>query len=58
MAKILFPELSVGEHLVFYAYLRGVEPKKIVDWIIEDDLNVRFQLQIHKFIWEPEKKGV
>tara|TARA_Y100000817_G_scaffold134749_1_gene105570 strand:+ start:1471 stop:2112 length:642 start_codon:yes stop_codon:yes gene_type:complete len=44
--------------ILFSPVFDKIEPKKIVDWIIEDDLNVRFQLQIHKFIWEPEKKGV
>ena len=34
------------------------EPKEIIDWIIEENAPVRFQLQSHKYIWEPEKKGV
>lgn len=32
--------------------------EKLVDWILEDKLNVRLQLQIHKFIWHPDKRGV
>jgi 7-carboxy-7-deazaguanine synthase len=35
-----------------------VEPKQIVEWILEDRLNVRFQLQLHKYIWPPDKRGV
>ena len=35
-----------------------IKPKKIVDWIIEENIPVRFQLQSHKYIWESEKKGV
>jgi len=35
-----------------------LEPAKLVEWILEDKLNVRFQLQMHKYIWEPSKKGV
>jgi len=35
-----------------------IKPKKIVDWILKDNLNVRFQLQIHKNIWDAETKGV
>jgi 7-carboxy-7-deazaguanine synthase len=27
-------------------------------WILEDNLKVRLQLQIHKFIWSPETRGV
>lgn len=28
--------------------------QKLADWIIEDRLNVRFQLQMHKYIWGDE----
>src|SRR5437879_5926874 len=35
-----------------------VDPRQLVDWILEDGLNVRLGLQIHKFIWEPMIKGV
>ncbi len=27
-------------------------------WILEDKLNVRYQIQLHKVIWTPETKGV
>jgi 7-carboxy-7-deazaguanine synthase len=36
----------------------GLDPKLLVDWILEEKLPVRFQLQIHKFIWEPTQRGV
>lgn len=35
-----------------------IEPLALVEWILKDNLNVRFQLQMHKFIWTPETKGV
>jgi len=35
-----------------------IEAKDIVDWMLADKLPARFQLQMHKFIWEPTKKGV
>lgn len=35
-----------------------LDPKQLADWIVEDGLNVRLGLQIHKFIWEPQVKGV
>ncbi len=35
-----------------------IKPADIVAWILEDDLPVRFQLQMHKFIWPPDQKGV
>ena len=36
----------------------GLESKLLAKWILEEKLSVRFQLQIHKFIWEPTQKGV
>lgn len=30
----------------------------LVEWILEDRLQVRFQLQMHKFVWSPETRGV
>lgn len=31
---------------------------ELATWILEDHLPVRFQIQLHKYIWEPEKRGV
>ncbi|BCA55399.1 7-carboxy-7-deazaguanine synthase [Nitrospira sp. KM1] len=36
----------------------SVEPRQLADWVLEDQLPVRFQLQIHKFIWAPDMRGV
>jgi len=35
-----------------------LEPRSLAEWILEDKLNVRLGLQIHKFIWAPAMKGV
>ena len=35
-----------------------IAPSDIVAWMLEDKLPVRFQLQMHKFIWEPRARGV
>ncbi len=36
-----------------------IEPVEIVENMKQKNLNkVRFQLQLHKFIWDPEKRGV
>ena len=53
-------EYSLAEKctLLFSPVFGEIEPKVIVDWILEENIPVRFQLQSHKFIWEPEKKGV
>jgi 7-carboxy-7-deazaguanine synthase len=44
--------------VLFSVIFGELEPVTLVEWILEDKLNVRFQLQMHKFIWNPETKGV
>jgi 7-carboxy-7-deazaguanine synthase len=44
--------------VLFSPIFGRIEPREIVEWIIEDKLPVRFQLQMHKFIWEPRARGV
>ena len=36
-----------------------IEPSDMVDFLVEHDMNdVNIQLQLHIFIWDPDKKGV
>jgi 7-carboxy-7-deazaguanine synthase len=44
--------------VLFSVVFGELEPVMLVDWILEDKLKVRFQLQMHKFIWDPAAKGV
>ena len=44
--------------VLFSPIFGRIEPREIVEWIVADKLPVRFQLQMHKFIWDPKKKGV
>jgi 7-carboxy-7-deazaguanine synthase len=32
--------------------------EELVGWILEDALPVRFQMQLHKLVWGPERTGV
>lgn len=32
--------------------------QELAEWILKDRLSVRYQLQLHKYIWPPETKGV
>ena len=43
---------------LFSVVFGKLEPLTLVNWILEDKLEVRFQLQLHKFIWEHNTKGV
>ena len=44
---------------VLISPVHGVlDPKTISEWILADRLAVRLQLQLHKFIWSPQTRGV
>ena len=35
-----------------------IDPRQLTEWILADALPVRLGLQLHKFVWEPQVKGV
>jgi 7-carboxy-7-deazaguanine synthase len=35
-----------------------LSPRQLAEWILQDRLPVRLQLQIHKYIWDPQQRGV
>lgn len=35
-----------------------VKPDEVVDWMLKDKLRARFQLQLHKYIWDPNARKV
>jgi 7-carboxy-7-deazaguanine synthase len=44
---------------VLFSPVHGVlESRALAEWILEDGLPVRLQLQAHKYIWSPETRGV
>ena len=44
--------------ILFSTVFGKLEPKQLAEWIIEQKLPVRFQLQQHKYLWEPNQRGV
>ncbi len=44
--------------VLFSPIFGRIDPRQIVEWILADNLAVRFQLQMHKFIWSPTERGV
>jgi 7-carboxy-7-deazaguanine synthase len=44
--------------LLLSTVFQQIQPRQVVEWLLEDHLNVRFQLQMHKYVWEPETRGV
>ncbi|MDR3763144.1 MAG: radical SAM protein [Acidobacteriota bacterium] len=35
-----------------------LDPRELAEWMLADQVNARLGLQIHKYIWEPQLKGV
>lgn len=49
---------AITENILFSPVFGKLEPIVLSQWILATHLPIRLQLQIHKFIWEPDKRGV
>ena len=57
--KVREHDLAARVNAVLFSAVFGkIAPADIVAWMLEDKLPARFQLQMHKFIWEPRARGV
>lgn len=44
---------------VLFSPVHGeLDAKQLAEWVIADRLEVRVQLQVHKYIWSPQTRGV
>jgi 7-carboxy-7-deazaguanine synthase len=44
---------------ILFSPVHGVmDPRQLAEWILADRLDVRLQLQAHKYIWDPQTRGV
>ena len=46
------------DEILFSPVFGKIHPRQLAEWILRDNLEVRVGLQIHKFIWDPETRGV
>ena len=44
--------------VLFSTVFEKLPPRQLAEWLLEDKLRVRLQLQMHKYIWGPEVRGV
>ena len=52
-------DLTERCHVYFSPAFGAIEPAEIVGFLLEHKLNdVRLQIQMHKVIWDPDKRGV
>lgn len=61
VSKRIIEEYDLDNRVAVYlssCFMR-IQPKDIVDYMIDNNMNkVKLQLQLHKYIWEPDRKGV
>lgn len=46
------------DEIVFSPVFGQLHPRMLAEWILRDGLEVRLGMQLHKFIWDPEMRGV
>jgi 7-carboxy-7-deazaguanine synthase len=44
--------------VLFSPVFGELDPKRLADWMLEDHVSARLQLQLHKLIWDPAARGV
>jgi 7-carboxy-7-deazaguanine synthase len=51
-------ELTTRCTVLISTVFGAIEPQTVVEWIMADKLAVRFQLQMHKYVWDAKTRGV
>lgn len=59
-ARDLLSRHNLTEHctVLMGTVFNRLQLAELAEWILHDHLNVRLQLQLHKYIWPPDKRGV
>jgi 7-carboxy-7-deazaguanine synthase len=58
-AEVIRQRRLEGRFVVLLSPAFGrVQPLELATWLLESGLQVRMQLQLHKYIWDPEARGV
>ncbi len=57
MLQLISEEPGVNRIVHFSAVTGKLNPRDLADWILEDRLPVRLQLQLHKILWPEAERG-
>jgi len=58
-AKDFIRKFNLENYKIIYsAVFEKLFPEILAEWILEDKLKIRMQLQMHKYIWGKDKRGV
>jgi 7-carboxy-7-deazaguanine synthase len=51
-------DLATRIRVLFSPVFSKLDVRELAEWILADKLPVRFQIQLHKYIWAPDMRGV
>jgi 7-carboxy-7-deazaguanine synthase len=59
-AKSILDRFRLTERcpVLFSPVFGTLDPRDLSEWVLADRLPVRLQLQLHKYIWAPDMRGV
>jgi len=57
-ARPILGMIEKGNTVHFSPIFGKIDPQILAKWILDDHLDVRLQIQLHKKIWDPDQRGV
>jgi 7-carboxy-7-deazaguanine synthase len=59
-AKQMMAEYALAEkaQVLFSSVFGELQPRELAEWILADRLPARLQIQLHKYLWDPDRRGV
>jgi len=59
-AKQMMAEHALAEkaQVLFSPVFGELHPRELAEWILADRLPARLQIQLHKYLWDPNQRGV
>lgn len=51
-------DLSTRHAVLISPVFNEVSPQALAEWVLESELPLRMQLQLHKYVWAPDARGV
>jgi 7-carboxy-7-deazaguanine synthase len=59
-AKQMMAEHALAEkaQVLFSPVFGELQPRELAEWILADRLPARLQIQLHKYLWDPDRRGV
>jgi 7-carboxy-7-deazaguanine synthase len=59
-AKRMMAEHALAEkvQVLFSPVFGELHPRELAEWMLADRLPARLQIQLHKYLWDPDQRGV